>query len=152
MCTQRHRRRTPVVRSCPCAPFCEQEHGRLYPRGGSRVEVIRSGGHRRGGPSSNPANRDPQRQAAPRLARRPEEGGSGLRCCPRPTRRHDGPGAPDDRAGVRSNLGNSSSLKLSIIYAKFILVLPKSQCMSLTPRLGAPDSVADLLRHTLNRT
>ena len=124
----------PVVRSCPCAPFCEQEHGRLYPRGGSRVEVICSGGRRRG-PSSNPANRDPQRQAALRLARRPEDGGSGLRCWPAASRRHDEPGAPDDRAGVRSNLGNSSSLKLNIIYAKFILVLPKSQFMFLTPRL-----------------
>jgi hypothetical protein len=95
-----------------------------------------AGGGRRRGPSSNPANRDPQRQAALRLARRPEDG-RGVRTAmlAAASRRHDEPGAPDDQAGNRSNLGNSSSLKLNIIHAKFILVLPKSQFMSLTPRL-----------------
>ena len=106
LCTQCHRRRTPVVRSCPCAPFCEQEHGRLYPRGGSRVEVFC---RRRSSSWPVVKSCEPRPPAAGGPSPRSSTRGRGVRIAmlAAASRRHDEPGAPDERAGVCSNLGNS---------------------------------------------
>ncbi len=110
LCTQRHRRRTPVVRSCPCAPFCDQEHGRLYPRGGSRVEFFCGGGRRRGPvvESCEPRPLSGRRPFAspvdPRTSR-----GSGLRCWPAASRERPTTGPASVQTSVTPHHLNSTS-------------------------------------------
>ena len=109
-----------------------------------------AGGGRRRGPSSNPANRDPQRQAALRLARRPENGGSGLRCWPRPSGATTSRARPTTRpATVQTSvtphhLNSTSYTQNSFLFYRNPIYVPD-------PSLGVggrvPDSVADLLRH-----